>query len=449
MFRFTKTFLLLLGIILLSSNNSYGYFSEEGQVRDSVEKARQLLQDARVRSAQKSIQITIRNVDITRFPQINIIVEAFDIQGKPLDTLYAESLTVLEGGQEMKVISVEKISVGERVPVDFVFVLDITGTMQKHMDAVRENIIRFTNSLVQRGIDYKIGLITFSDVVERVYQPVDNVYAFIGWLNSVRAYGGGDEKENALEALKAAVNKLQYRPAANRVAVLITDAPYHQRGEQGDGITDQTTESIVKMLQKSDIRVFAIAPPRLKEYNFIAERTRGNLYDIEYPFSTILSNFSNQLTNLYAIRYLTGQKTIPDSLPISILDDKREVLVNKVIPVVELGRKMIIDNLLYKTNSADLADTLPELDIVVEYMLSKPNIAIMIEGHTDAVGSHEINDRLSLARAESVKRYLVGKGIAAHRIKTQGFGKRRPLASNSTEWGRQLNRRTEIIIIAK
>ena len=76
-------------------------------------------------------------------------------------------------------------------------------------------------------------------------------------------------------------------------------------------------------------------------------------------------------------------------------------------------------------------------------------MAILVEGHTDNRGADKLNDQLSLLRAESVKDYLVKRGIEANRIKTKGYGKRRPLAPNDTEFGRQLNRRTEIVIVSK
>jgi outer membrane protein OmpA-like peptidoglycan-associated protein len=96
-----------------------------------------------------------------------------------------------------------------------------------------------------------------------------------------------------------------------------------------------------------------------------------------------------------------------------------------------------------------LPDTVPELEVLTEFMNNRKNVVVMIEGHTDAIGSYATNDRLSKQRAESVKRYLIKNGIASRRIKTAGYGERRPIASNKTEFGRKLNRRTEIIIIAK
>ncbi len=415
---------------------------------DSAKKVREVLQEAQVKSEKKPVLLTIRNVDISKFPEINIIVEAFNNSGFPLDTLTAQDVIVSENGIEKTVISIKKISVQERIPVDFTFIIDVTGSMQKHIDAIKANISRFVSTLLSRGIDYRIGLILFSDLVEKVYQPTDNVNTFLSWLSPVRAYGGGDEKENALEALKA-TNEILFRPSANRVAVLITDAPYHQLGEHGDGISLETTKSIIEFLNTNEIRTFCITPPKLQEYKLIASKTRGNQFDIEYPFSTILNNFSSQLTNLYSIKYRTDQPAIPDSINIAIFSPEKREIVRRTIPIVELGRKLIIENLLFNVNSAILPDTVKELDVLYQFMKNKPKVSILVEGHTDDRGNHKLNDELSIRRAESVRNYLTKRGISNDRIKTVGYGKRKPIAPNDTEFGRRLNRRTEIVIISK
>ena len=72
---------------------------------------------------------------------------------------------------------------------------------------------------------------------------------------------------------------------------------------------------------------------------------------------------------------------------------------------------------------------------------------LMIAGHTDAVGSSEYNQALSDRRAESASRYLAGRGVTRH-IATAGLGEREPVSSNTTEAGRQQNRRIEIAIYA-
>lgn len=416
---------------------------------DSAAQRKEILRSSHVTYSKKDIKLTIQNVDISSYPIIKVIVEAYNIYGQPLDTLYSEGLSVLENGIEHTVISVDKLSINERVPVDFIFVIDETGSMQSYIDAVRQKVRDLTDFLRTRGIDYTLGLVLFSDEIDKIYQPTPDVNDFLGWIGRVRAAGGGDVKENALEALKTVANQINFRPSANKVAVLVTDAPYHQKGENGKGTTDQTTESITQLLSDEQIRVFSIVPPRLTAYGYISSNTRGNFYDIDYPFSTILDNFSNQLTNLYALKYRTAKPAIPDSIDIAIINEKKEQLTKKTIPIVELGRKLIIENMLYKTGSSDLPDSVPELEVLSQFMENRKNVVVMIEGHTDSIGSELVNDKLSKMRAESVKRYLIKKGISARRIKTTGYGERRPIASNDTDFGRKLNRRTEIIIISK
>jgi OOP family OmpA-OmpF porin len=76
------------------------------------------------------------------------------------------------------------------------------------------------------------------------------------------------------------------------------------------------------------------------------------------------------------------------------------------------------------------------------------NLEVVIAiGHADEIGTHEYNDKLSVRRAESVKAYLVSKGVEPNRIYTEGKGKRQPIASNKTREGRAKNRRVEIEVI--
>lgn len=89
----------------------------------------------------------------------------------------------------------------------------------------------------------------------------------------------------------------------------------------------------------------------------------------------------------------------------------------------------------------------PVLANVVEYLEKNPNVKLEVEGHTDSVGPDAVNMKLSDARAKAVKSYLVGKGIAADRLGTKGFGETRPAATNKTKDGRAKNRRIEFLPI--
>lgn len=439
-----KKYIIYL-IVLLAYTEVYCQNNDQ----DSSDKAFEILKDAKVEAARKEIEITVRSVDISAFPEIKLQIEAFNKLGESIDTLTNDMISVYDNGKAQKVIKIVKIPVAENTPVDFVFIVDITGSMQPIINSIMNSISNFTQSLVKKGIDYRIGLVLFSDDLDKIYDPNSNVVTFLSWISKVRASGGGDVKENALEALEATVTGIKWREHASKVNILITDAPYHQKEEDGHGVTNQTTESIIELMQRNQIRVFTITPPKIDQYKYISLKTRGANYDIEYPFSTILDNFSNQLTNLYNVSYITEETTIPDSIEITLFNIGNQKLIKKTIPIVELGRKLIIENLLFQTNSFDLPEVVRELDILSDFMNAKQNIEILIEGHTDNVGSVPHNNKLSLNRANSVRDYLIKNGISSKRIQTKGYGKSRPITTNSTEFGRRLNRRTEIVIINK
>jgi OOP family OmpA-OmpF porin len=88
-----------------------------------------------------------------------------------------------------------------------------------------------------------------------------------------------------------------------------------------------------------------------------------------------------------------------------------------------------------------------DIDNLAGVMKQYPDLNVVIEGHTDSMGTAAYNKKLSQRRAESVKKYMVEKGgIDANRIKAIGFGEEKPIASNDTDEGRQQNRRVEAAV---
>jgi outer membrane protein OmpA-like peptidoglycan-associated protein len=97
--------------------------------------------------------------------------------------------------------------------------------------------------------------------------------------------------------------------------------------------------------------------------------------------------------------------------------------------------------------SALLPGAMAKLSEVADALVkNNPDSKIVVEGHTDSQGRPQDNEELSLARAQSVRDYLVSHGIAADRITAQGLGSTRPVATNKTAEGRADNRRVEIIV---
>jgi outer membrane protein OmpA-like peptidoglycan-associated protein len=107
--------------------------------------------------------------------------------------------------------------------------------------------------------------------------------------------------------------------------------------------------------------------------------------------------------------------------------------------------KIVLRAVHFDFNKATIRpDAQPILDEAVRMLKERGEVSVIVEGHTDSIGSDAYNMKLSMRRADAVKRYLVEHGIAASRITTEGFGKRQPVASNATAEGRAQNRRVEL-----
>lgn len=114
-----------------------------------------------------------------------------------------------------------------------------------------------------------------------------------------------------------------------------------------------------------------------------------------------------------------------------------------------VDRKFVIrKNIFFKVGSAELLrQSYDLLDQIAEVIKANKVKKLLIAGHTDSTHTEDYNLKLSLARANSVKSYLVSKGVAEDILVTQGFGKRKPKASNASEKGRSQNRRVEFFIL--
>lgn len=120
----------------------------------------------------------------------------------------------------------------------------------------------------------------------------------------------------------------------------------------------------------------------------------------------------------------------------------------KQLVVITAERLVIKDKVYFATGkSTILAKSFPLLDQVAEVIQGHPELkSVVVEGHTDSVGKAETNRKLSQDRANSVRAYLIKKGVAAERLAARGYGPDRPAAENSTAAGREQNRRVEFIL---
>ncbi len=122
---------------------------------------------------------------------------------------------------------------------------------------------------------------------------------------------------------------------------------------------------------------------------------------------------------------------------------------NQVLETRDTERGLVVNmgDLLFDVGKATLrVDAREKLARLAGLVLAHAGLKLEAEGHTDSTGSDALNQRLSEQRAESVRTYLEGQGIATTNLTAKGFGKDKPVADNATAKGRQQNRRVEIVV---
>ncbi|HTW88457.1 MAG TPA: FHA domain-containing protein [Candidatus Binataceae bacterium] len=254
-----------------------------------------------------------------------------DSNGQPVGNLRPDNVQVFEDGKPAKIIDFR--GAGQGRPVDIVFVMDVTESMQPYIDAVKQNMISFARDLQANNRDYRLGLVTFEDYVVSQYADCNcayrntltsNVNEFISWVGSLHAGGGGDIPEDQLDGLAYAAS-LPFRPDAQVILILITDAPCHVKGDgpdrEGDeaylrhttpgaDVTEQTGASVATLLQKNGITLYAVVPPPFiaPEYAEIVRATHGRSYNIvteEGHFSELVRELGHSIATEYSLTYLT------------------------------------------------------------------------------------------------------------------------------------------------
>ena len=180
-----------------------------------------------------------------------------------------------------------------------------------------------------------------------------------------------------------------------------------------------------------------IAGPALLSENITTANERGFVAEVpahsSYTVKIEAPGYISVLEKLDILTYETNQ-----------------LEMNFSLQPVEVGTTVNLRNVLFAQSKAELLpDSYDELDLVVSFLQTNPNVKIDLSGHTDNRGVHSDNIRLSQQRVNTVKAYLVSRGIETKRITGKGFGGTKPIASNDTEETRRMNRRVEFTIRKK
>jgi Mg-chelatase subunit ChlD len=197
----------------------------------------------------------------------------------------------VKAGIDAKSIARSISAMGEnlqsRRKADVMFVLDCTGSMQGEIDAIKDVITAFADSIESDGVRVRVGLIEFRD---RLIREEHRALKFAGQaftsdptlfrreVSVLTAHGGGDEPESSLDAVMLALRQ-SFLPDASKVIVLVTDAPPH--------IPDKETkriEDVVEEIRSSGVQQFYLVirtrEPNSQIYLKLLEGTRGMAFEL-------------------------------------------------------------------------------------------------------------------------------------------------------------------------
>lgn len=139
---------------------------------------------------------------------------------------------------------------------------------------------------------------------------------------------------------------------------------------------------------------------------------------------------------------------VSENLDLTNVAEYKVINRDLLLVPIEIGETVRLNNIFFDFGKSILrTESFPELDRIVALMNQSTGLEIELSGHTDNVGSDNVNLKLSEDRAKAVQSYIVSKGILESRINAKGYGKTKPVAGNDTEEGKQMNRRVEFTII--
>jgi outer membrane protein OmpA-like peptidoglycan-associated protein len=176
------------------------------------------------------------------------------------------------------------------------------------------------------------------------------------------------------------------------------------------------------------------------------EAGTGNSSPVDGSFKMVLPYDKNYSIRASADKFFAISENLNlDSL---LKAGYKEIHKDLYLVPIEIGQVFRLNNVFFDFDKYDLRpESNAELDRVVSFLREYPNVEIEMSAHTDSRGADAYNFTLSDYRARSVMNYIVSKGILPGRISSQGYGETKPVSTNETDEGRQLNRRVEFKIV--
>lgn len=167
--------------------------------------------------------VKVTQVDPSQFPLVTLYVSVTDDAGQPVAALTQEDFSLSKNDEAVEIV--DFAGIGEARQADIIFVFDTTTSMVEEVEGMRATSLAFADKLRERRIDYRLGLVDFGDVINRVEkedgQLTDDAAEFKSWINEMQLAGGGFEiPELTLGALQRA-SDMTFRKDVLKILILI------------------------------------------------------------------------------------------------------------------------------------------------------------------------------------------------------------------------------------
>ena len=290
----------------------------------------------------------------------------------------------------------------------------------------------------------KGGLVTIANTRQYASQMPVQTIAIKKW-----AYDHRTDIENMIIALAQAGDQVRSFTEARKFAAQVSASVYQEQNadywlKYFNGVQEKDIQGLSVHLGGSAVfnladmaGTFGLGPDKVDRYKAVYN-TFGNLMVRMYP--SLMPG------------YMPYEKAVDKSFLLSVISNHPELLEGKAsstqyaseITSEVSSRSYHIE---FETASAVIRpESYKMLDSIFESAVVAEGLKLGIYGHTYNSGSDAVNGPLSEKRADAVRDYLLGKGLAANRIETKGYGSARPVGDNSTVMGRSRNRRVEIVL---
>ena len=291
---------------------------------------------------------------------------------------------------------------------------------------------------LELGVNYGLTLPTFNEYLEQAYDPITGL-PLIGKTVNV-----ADQRQFASTPEHTLTVGATYTAPPTSVGTFIAHVDtYWQDRIHLDPIEDHPSQGSYAIVNG---RLLFVGIPLQKGSLDVAVFSR-NLFDrwyrvIGFSFGQGLGwegglqgeprTFGVQLT----YNFTAGEAAPPPPAPVAQAAPP---------PPPPAKKKIVLRSVHFDFDKATLkAEAKPILDEAMQVLKQEGSVDIIVEGHTDSVGTDQYNLGLSRRRAETVRHYLVDHGVAPSRITAEGLGESKPVASNDTAAGRAQNRRVEL-----